>query len=155
MCVQVRTKIAALKVWKIRMPLQKVVHPIAFAIPTSLKPVFVLQTRQLFRFTLTASANQLKIKKEKFWWKVWEGFSFVPYYLPVWLWWNASLRINSQVSTGMAESGSRGAHAPHPQILADQLTLSESWRADSAHHTNTPPPPPDFQTWSSCSFRQV
>ena len=83
---------------KIRMPLQKVVHPIAFAIPTFLKPVFVLQTRQFFRFTLTASANQLKIKKENFWWKIWEGFSFVPYYLPIWLWWNVSLRINSQVS---------------------------------------------------------
>ena len=33
------------------------------------------------------------------------------------------------------------------QILAIQLTLSQSGVADYAHHITTCPPPPDFQTF--------
>ena len=37
--------------------------------------------------------------------------------------------------------GTKGAH---PQILTDQLTLSQQGEADYAHHITTAPPPPRF-----------
>ena len=45
---------------------------------------------------------------------------------------------------------------PPPQILTDQLTLSQPGGADYADHiTNTPPHPQDFQTFLlSCASKE-
>ena len=46
----------------------------------------------------------------------------------------------------MAEPGGRGLPPWHPQILADQLTLSQPRGADYAPHISTPP-----QIFSPCA----
>ena len=52
------------------------------------------------------------------------------------------LKIHGDTA-GMAVPGGRRGHTPPTQILADQLTLSQPGRADSAHHITTRL---DFQT---------
>ena len=65
---------------------------------------------------------------------------------------NQVTKSNYQRSTFMyfrdaGVGGSGGSNCPHPQFLADQLTLFQPEGADNAHHINTAPRPlPDFWT---------
>ena len=64
----------------------------------------------------------------------------------------ASWKSYVMIQSGMQQGGGQRGQLP-PQILADQLTLSQPGGADYAHHSTTCPPP-GFLTLSA-SLHQI
>ena len=54
------------------------------------------------------------------------------------------------MKAGMQQGEGQGGQLP-PQILADQLTLSQPGGADYAHHSTTCPPPDFWPLLHPCS----
>ena len=62
-------------------------------------------------------------------------------------------KFRAFLNSGLSEQGGGEQKGYMPfQILDDQLTLSQSWGADYAHHITTCPPPPGFSNFPKALF---